>query len=63
MINFYQYNLLLEKRKKKKKKKKTRFNRYRGKYPLFWHGYPLGGYVQYGGPSGEGIGGEGGDAS
>lgn len=58
MIDFYQYHLLQEKRKKRKKfkKKKIRWNRYAGKYPLFWHGYPLGGYVQYAGETGEGGG-------
>ena len=52
MTTFKAYTLLVEKRRKKKKKKGKKYS----KYPLFWHGYPLGGYVQYGGPTGEGIG-------
>jgi hypothetical protein len=55
MTSFKSFFLIVEKRKKKKRKK---FKLYR-KYPLFWHGYPLGGYVQQG--EGEGGGEAGGD--
>ena len=52
-MTFKEY-VLLEKRKKKKKKSKRL---QKDKYPLFWHGYPLGGYIQYSGDQGTGEGG------